>query len=56
MRVEIPYHGQQWCGLLVDEVFYGLVLWKHTVGRPEHIKALQCAAQEAIAIVEEMTK
>lgn len=35
-------------GLLVGARFYPLVMWKHTVGRPEHLTAIE-AARQAVA-------
>ena len=47
-----------WIGLLVDGKFWPLVMWKHTVGRPEHHASVQAAytlVQDAINSLKPVT-
>lgn len=46
LRTEAEVNGQIYVGVEVDGRFYPLVLWKHTVGRPEWIDAVQGVASD----------
>lgn len=45
---EQDVRGTRYVGLLVDGAFKPLVMWKHTIGRPEHLASIE-AARQAIA-------
>jgi len=40
-----------WCSLLVDGVYYHLVMWKHSIGRPEISAALDQALADVRAAI-----
>jgi len=40
-----------WCSLLVDNVYYHLVMWKHSIGRPEITAALDGALADVQAAI-----
>jgi hypothetical protein len=46
--------GQLAVGLLIDDQFAALVLWKHTVGRPEHLLNIQEVRAELLAAIAEL--
>jgi hypothetical protein len=52
--VERDVNGQVYVGILADERFIPLVLWKHTVGREQLVEAVEAVHNELKAAIAEL--